>query len=192
MPKDWPCPSQAKGRYHPSYDLLEGRLALAAGGGTGQAVPNAVPGPDATGVVDPAQDQPLTVTLIDPAPGSVVYGSPSTLTLQFNNPIFPDTLSTDVGIIQTDADGNPTGWYTVPDQLTLDPSGTVLTVSVGQVLPPGYYQVWIFGTSGITDLDGNLLVPDGNNLILGMFDVSVAGVTLAEAVDLPTPGTSPQ
>ena len=179
-----------KGRIHPSFDLLEDRVALAGGGEPGQPGANSSTVGAAADVAVSTQGQPFSVNLVDPAPGFVFHDSPSTLTLQFNNPIFPGTLSTDVGIIQTDGAGNPTGWYIVPDpdQLTLDDSATLLSVNVGQTLPPGHYQVWVFGTSGITDIDGDLLVPDGNNLILGGFDVTAAGVTLADATDLPTPG----
>src|SRR5262249_50219728 len=59
------------------------------------------------------------------------------------------------------------------------------------ILPLGHYQVWVFGSSGITDTDGDLLVPDGNTLVLGDFDVAVAGVTLGDAVDVATPGPTP-
>jgi hypothetical protein len=168
-------------------------MALAAGGGAVQT--DAIVSPDgpAAAVADSTQGQPFSVTLVDPAPGSVFQNSPSTLTLQFNNPIIPDTLFTDVGIIQTDSGGNPTGWYVVPnsDQLNLDNSATQLTVNVGQVLPSGDYQVWLFGSSGITVIAGDSIVPDGNTLILGDFDVTGTGVTLADAVDLATPGRTP-
>ncbi len=115
------------------------------------------------------------------------------MSVQFNHPIFPDTLSFDVGVIQTDSDGNPTGWYFVPDpsQVTLDDTATRLTVDVDQTLPEGLYQVWILGSSGITDIDGNFLVPDGNPEVLGDFDVADTGATLADAADLPTPGPTP-
>jgi hypothetical protein len=178
-------------RYRPEFDRLESRIALAAGGGTDPTDLNSPAQNAAADVADPTQAQPLAVDLVDPAPGSILHASPSTLTLQFNRPIFPDTLSSDVGIVQVDADGNPTGWYTIPDQLTLDDSATRLTVDVGDSLPPGQYQVWVFGSSDITDVDGNRLVPDGNNLVLGDFEVEQAGVALDDAIDLGTPGTTP-
>jgi hypothetical protein len=175
------------------FDLLEPRIALSASGGTDQTDAGSSLAGGAADVAGSTQGQPFSVELVDPAPGVTFHESPATLILKFNHPIFPDTVSTDVGIVQTDGDGNPTGWYTVPDQdqLSLDDSATRLTVNVGQALPPGHYQVWLFGNSGITDIDGNLLVPDGNTLILGDFDVMIAGVTLSDAVDLPTPGPTP-
>jgi hypothetical protein len=193
MIKISPRSRRCKGRHRPSFDLLEDRVALAAVAGTDQTDPNSSSEGTPGAVADLTQGQPFSVELVDPAPGLVFHDSPSSLNLQFNHPIFPDTLSFDVGIIQTDSDGNPTGWYVVPDpgQVTLDDSATRLSVSVGQTLPPGDFQVWILGSSGITDIDGNLLIPDGNPLVLGAFDVIAAGVTLGDAADLPTPGPTP-
>ena len=45
--------------------------------------------------------------------------------------------------------------------------------------------------SGISDSDGNPLIPDGNDLILGQFEVAVPGVTLMNAVDLGKLGLAP-
>jgi hypothetical protein len=182
-----------QGRYRPGFDRLESRIALAAGGGTDPTNLDPSAQNAAADVADPTQGQPLAVDLLDPAPGSILHASPSILTLQFNHPIFPDTLSNDVGIVQVDADGNPTGWYTVPDQsqLGLDETATRLTVEMDQTIPPGHYQVWIFGSTEITDITGDPLVSDGDNLILGAFDVAVAGVRLVDAIDLGTLGPAP-
>jgi hypothetical protein len=159
-----PRPRRHNSRYRPRFEFLEVRMALAA--------------------------DPFSVELVAPAAGSVLHESPSTLTLRLSEPIFPDTLSTDFAIVQTDSDGNPT-WYTVPDQVALDESATVVSVTVGERLAAGHYQVWVFGTTGITGIDGRNLAPDGNNLILGDFDVKIAGVTLGDALDLGAAGSIP-
>ncbi len=39
-----------------------------------------------------AEQGPLSVDLIDPAPNAVLTASPGSLLLEFNRPIFPDTL----------------------------------------------------------------------------------------------------
>ena len=49
----------------------------------------------------------------------------------------------------------------------------------------------VIWTSGIMDMDGNPLIPDDDDLVLGQFEVAVAGVTLSDAVDLATPGPTP-
>src|SRR5262249_50445953 len=116
------------GRYRPRFELLEVRMALAAGGGAAQAGPASSPEDATTSLTGWTLAQPFAVELTDPAPDSVVHGSPSTLKLQFNHPIFPDTLSTDVALVQVDADDNQTGWYTIPERLTLDDSATRVSV----------------------------------------------------------------
>jgi hypothetical protein len=133
----------------------------------------------------------LSVGLIDPAPNAVLTASPTSLLLEFNRPIFPDTVDNDVVVVQTDADGNPTS-YTSPASLTVDQSATRLSASLTETLAPGHYQVWILGRSAITDLDGNCLTNGSTNLVVGQFDVAVAGVRLADAVDLANPGSTPE
>ena len=132
----------------------------------------------------------LPVVLIDPAPGAVLTASPLSLLLAFDRPILPDTVNQDVVVVQIGADGNQTGWYTAPYDLTVDPSATRLTVALPETLGPGHYQVWLLGTSGIMDLDGNYLTDGSTNLVVGEFDVAVAGVTLGDTVDLGEPGST--
>ena len=132
----------------------------------------------------------MSVDLIDPAPNLVLTASPASLLLEFNRPIFPDTVNNDVVVVQTDADGNPTS-FTSPDSLTMDHSATRLSASLTETLAPGHYQVWIPGSSAITDLAGNYLTDGRTNLVGGQFDVAVPGVRLADAVDLANPGSTP-
>ena len=88
-----------------------------------------------------SQDAPLSVDLVDPVPGSVLIASPASLVLEFNRPILPDSLATDVEIVQTDSDGNLT-WILVPDQLILDDVGdTALGRPPAELLPRDDYQV---------------------------------------------------
>jgi hypothetical protein len=185
-----PRPRRHNGRYRPRFEFLEVRIALAAGVGPNQTGANHPPDGETTDLPESMPSQPFSVDLVSLVPGSVLHESPSTLTLRLSEPIFPDTLSTDFAIVQIDSDGNPT-WYTVPDQVALDETATVISVTVGERLAPGNYQVWVFGTTGITGIDGSNLAPDGNNLILGDFDVKIAGVTLGDALDLGAPGSIP-
>src|SRR5262249_18320032 len=133
---------------------------------------------------------PLSVDLVNPVPGSSLFASPDSLLLEFNRPILPDSLASDVEIVQTDSDGNLT-WILQPDTLSLDASSTRLTVVLSQTLAPGDYQVRVSGMSGISDIDGNPLIPDGNDLVLGQFEVVVPRVTLSDAAELGTAGPTP-
>ena len=138
-----------------------------------------------------AQENPLSIHLIDPAPDSVLTASPLSLVLAFNRPIFSDTVDSDVVVMQTDSEGNPTG-YTSPNELTVNPSATQLTVALPEILKPGHYQIWIVGTSSIMDIDGNYLTDGLNNIMVDQFDVAVPRVSLDDAVDLGTADPTPQ
>ena len=81
---------QLKSRHRPEFDLLESRIALAVGGGSGRYRGNRSPGWHDRGGREPDQDAPLSVDLIDPVPGSVLTASPPSLVLEFNRPIIPD------------------------------------------------------------------------------------------------------
>jgi Bacterial Ig-like domain len=189
---DSPCSARrVKMRHFPWFDSLEDRIALSGNGSPGNTPPSALLASTTVDVGAQTEQGPLTVNLIDPAPNSVLAASPVSLLLQFNRPIFPDTVDNDVVVVQTDANGNPTS-FTCPDSLTVDQSATQLTASLTEPLAPGHYQVWIVGTSSITDLDGNYLTDGTTNLVVGQFDVAVPGVGLADAVDLANPGSTPE
>lgn len=189
---DFLCASHRfKTRHCPQFDSLEGRIALSGGGGIGTTSPSVLLASTTADVSPQTEQSPLSVGLIDPAPNSVLTASPSSLLLEFNRPIFPDTLDNDVVVVQTDAFGNPT-WSTVPGPLSLDQSETRLSAPLTETLAPGHYQVWIVGSSAITDLDGNYLTNGFTNLVVGQFDVAIPGVSLADAVDLANPGSTPE
>ncbi len=189
---DRPCSARrAKTRQIPQFDLLEGRIALSGVGSPGDTPPSALLASTTAAVAPQTEQGPLSVNLITPASNSVLAASPSSLLLEFNRPIFPDTVDNDVVVVQTDADGNPTA-CTTPDSLIVDPSATLLTATLSEPLAPGHYQVWILGTSAITDLNGNYLTDGTTNLVLGQFDVAVPGVSLADAVDLAEPDSTPE
>jgi len=181
----------AKTRHCLQFDSLEGRITLSGDGSQdGTTAPALLDGTTAD-VGSQTELGPLSVGLIDPAPNSVLTASPLSLLLQFNRPIFPDSVDNDVVLVSTDADGNPTS-YTSPASLTVDPTGTQLIATLTETLAPGHYQVWIVGTSAIQDLDGNYLTDGSTNLVVGQFDVAVPGITLADAVDLANPGSTPE
>jgi hypothetical protein len=181
------------GRRRLQFDRLEPRLVFSAGGSPAGSTDTQAPTTGGTGAETSSapQTEPLTVALTDPAPGAVLPASPAMLTLVFNRPIDPTTLSTDVIVAQVADDGSYP-WYTAPDQLALDATGTRLTATLDQPLTPGNYQVLISGYSGIADLDGTPLITDGNLLTVASFSMVVPGVTLADATDLGTPGATPK
>src|SRR5271157_3651364 len=189
---DSPCSARhAKTRHFPRFDSLEGRITLSGDGSPGDTPPSALLESTTADVGSQTEQGPLSVGLIDPPPNSVLTASPTSLLLEFNRPIFPDTVDNDVVVVQTDADGNPTS-STSPDSLTLDQSATRLSATLAETLAPGRYQVWIIGSSAITDLDGNYLTNGYTNLVVGQFDVATPGVRLADAVDLANPGSTPE
>src|SRR5271157_5920289 len=189
---DSPCSARhAKTRHFPRFDSLEGRITLSGDGSPGDTPPSALLESTTVDVGPQTEQGPLSVGLIDPAPNSVLTASPTSLLLEFNRPIFPDTVDNDVVVVQTDADGNPTS-YTSPASLIVDQSATRLSASLTGTLAPGHYQVWILGSSAITDLDGNYLTDGTTNLVVGQFDVAAPGVRLADAVDLANPGSTPE
>ncbi len=187
-----PCSARhARTRHFPQFDSLEGRITLSGDGSPGDTPPPALLESTTADGGPQTEQGPLSINLIDPAPNSVLTASPTSLLLQFNRPIFPDTVDNDVVVVQTDAEGNPTS-YTSPDTLTVDQSATMLSASLAGTLAPGHYQVWIVGSSAITDLDGNYLTDGFTNLVVGQFTVAAPGVRLADAADLANPGSTPE
>ena len=178
-------------RHRPRFDSLEGRIALTGDGNSGDTQPLTPPDGTTVDVGSLSQENPLSIHLIDPAPDSVLTASPLSLVLEFNRPIFPDSVDSDVVVMQTDSEGNPTG-YAAPNELTVDSSATQLIVSLPETLKPGHYQISVFGTSSIMDIDGNYLTDGINNIMVDQFDVAVPGVTLDDAMDLGTAGPDPQ
>src|SRR5208283_2464972 len=131
---DSPCSARhVKTRHFPRFDSLEGRITLSGDGSPGDTPPSALLESTTADVGPQTEQGPLSVNLIDPAPNSVLTASPTSLLLEFNRPIFPDTLDNDVVVVQTDADGNPTS-FTSPNSLTVDHSATLLTASLTQAL----------------------------------------------------------
>ena len=176
--------------HRPRFDSLEGRIALTGDGNSSDTQPLTPPDGTTMDVGSLSQEDPLSIHLIDPAPDSVLSVSPLSLVLEFNRPIFPDTVASDVVVMQTDSEGNPTG-YAAPNELTVNSSATQLIVSLPETLKPGHYQIAVFGTSSIMDIDGNYLTDGVNNLVVDQFDVAVRGVILDDAIDLGTPGPAP-
>ena len=186
---DPPCTVRhARTRHFPRFDSLECRLTLSGDGSPGDAPPSALLESTTADISAQTAQAPLSVGLIGPAPNSVLTASPVSLLLEFNRPIFPDTVDNDVLVVQT---GNPT-WSMYPGPLTMDRSATRLSAPLTGTLAPGHYQVQIIGSSAIMDLDGNYLTNGKTNLVVGQFDVATPGVRLADAVDLANPGSTPE
>ncbi len=187
-----PCSARhARTRHFPRFDSLEGRITLSGDGSPGNTSTSALLESTTADVGPQTEQGPLAVNLIDPAPNSVLTASPASLLLEFNRPIFADTVDNDVLLVQTDPEGNPIS-FTNPVSLTVDPTATQLSAALSGTLAPGHYQVWILGTSAITDLDGNYLTDGSTNLVVGQFEVATPGVRLADAVDLANPGSTPE
>ena len=106
-----------KPRHRPQFDSLEGRIALTGDGNPGDLQPLDAADATTMDVASMTQEAPLSIRLIDPAPDSVLPASPLSLVLEFNRPILPDTVGSDVVLFQTDSDGNPVGY--VPYELTV-------------------------------------------------------------------------
>lgn len=177
-------------RVRPRYEILERRIALAGGGGQGDA-PSPPPEDGASAKISPQGDPaPLSVVLVAPAPDFTLTAPPASLVLEFNHPILPDTIDSDVVVVRVDDRGDPID-YLAPYELTLDPSSTRLEVALPGTLPPGHHQVRVLGRSGIMDADGNYLTDGFTDLAVGQFDVTVPGITLDRATDLGAIGTAP-
>src|SRR4051794_22899038 len=177
-------------RHRPRFESLEGRIALTGDGNAGDTQPLTPTDPTPVDVGSLSQEDPLSIHLIDPAPDSLLTNSPRSVVLAFNRPIFPDSVDSDVLVMQTDSEGNATG-YTALNELTVDSSATQLIVALPETLKPGHYQILVLGTSSIMDIDGNYLTDGINNIVVDQFDVAVPGVTLSDAIDLGNPGPTP-
>src|SRR5437763_10758843 len=115
-----------KGRPRLRVEQLEPRLVLSAD--TGLIDPGmAVESTATEGVAEtstPTQAGPFTVALTDPAPGSVLSASPTTLTLGFSHQVHAGTLAVnDVFLVQLAEDGSVI-WFTGLGEASLDPMGT--------------------------------------------------------------------
>jgi hypothetical protein len=174
------------------FDRLERRIALTAVGDLGASATLDAPDGGLSDGGSQASLSVLTVALADPAPGSLLASTPQQVSLVFNHAIIPDSLNDgyDIMIVQTDPEGDFT-WATNPDSYILDDTSTQLSADLTDPLNPGIYQVWISGDTGIADNDGNFLSPDGTMLFLGGFEVVQPGVTLSQATDLASLGTTP-
>ncbi len=173
-------------RYRPRLEGLEVREVLSV-----------LPGMDASAAVIPDPSIAVSVVQVDPAPGSVLTQSPTTITVTFNDPIDPfSLLGADFGLETLDANGNPTGpadptVLAEPDDIFSSDPSNVLRLTVTQPLTPGQtYQVVLFGVSSIAGFDPNGDIPwndtagAGNDQPLTSFTIAQPGVTLSDATPL--------
>ncbi len=146
----------------------------------------------------------LVPSLESPVGGSTLTQSPTTVVINFNEPIDPNSLSSDptslesdVQIYSLDSSGNQTpliGVSGLTATEALDPNNpTKLDITLSQPLSPGNYEVAISTFSAISALNGdqdpNLLMGDDD---LGSFTiVNLPTIHLGDASLLPTPGPTP-
>ena len=194
-----------RGRYRrrPELQLLEARTLLST-------VPASFVDVSTTVVSVPVVDtatsaDTLSFVQADPAAGSTVTQPPSTITVTFNLPIDPFSLSpADFGLDQVNADGSLTpldpndaaGLLSEVGVSASDPNS--ITLGVNQLLPPGQYELVLLGTSMIAGLDANgndvFWAPPngvGTDAPLSSFTIHAPGVTLADATDLGVVGATP-
>ncbi|WP_435010525.1 hypothetical protein P12x_001796 [Tundrisphaera lichenicola] len=164
-------------------------MPLSAVGTLESAAEPTLPGESIVQVSCPPELTPFAASLVAPETGAEFSQSPTSVTVAFNRPINLDTLGSDLAIIRLDSQGNPISGFQL-NLCTFDPDGLQLTGTIPGPLESGHYQVWIAGDSGISDLEGNLLLPDGQPAILGEFSVVIHGIGLTDAIDLGTPGSS--
>ncbi|MDR3634517.1 MAG: hypothetical protein P4L84_11990 [Isosphaeraceae bacterium] len=141
----------------------------------------------------------LSVAQVDPAAGSSLPQTPSTITVSFNLPIDPFSLNFDFALQQVNADGSVTpldpSLLSEPDGF--GPPSQSLALTVNAPLAPGHYQVVLLGASsiaGMTDSGDVLWSPPGGpgtDTVVDDFTIAVPGVTLADATSLGSVGSSP-
>ncbi|QEH37668.1 hypothetical protein OJF2_62590 [Aquisphaera giovannonii] len=176
-------------RRRPRLDPLERRLAL-SGGIDPVDLPASVPSYQPAADPTPPADVALTLRPVTPADGAVLTSSPDSLVLEFNRPVFPDTVQSDVVLVRLDDAGNYV-WAASLPPIVVDPSATRLTVPLDVQLSPGRYRLWVPGSSSIMDLDGNYLTDGVTDLVLGEFEVTSPRLRLSDATELGTPGSAP-
>ncbi|WP_406697156.1 hypothetical protein V5E97_39820 [Singulisphaera sp. Ch08] len=178
----------------PSIPIPGGPSPLPIPGGIDPGLPNAS-GDLAT----------LRAVETTPSDGAVLTEPPTVLSVKFNQPFAPYSVSQDIGLVRVDANGNVlenlTGWLRTALNLTTDPS--VLPSTIQGKLAPGRYQILILGrTSQLSGLDtpsgaGAPLINRGTDQVVSTFTIGSqkpAGETpqtLADATDLGTVGPIP-
>ena len=182
------------GRCRPRVERLETRLVMAASA-TSDVLAFAMSRPVSAfdGTAPNSLGEFLSVALTDPAPGVVVTQPLVSLTVKFDRPIDPSSLSSEDAVLLQQNDGS---WVPVYDLFnspieTADASGTALVLSLTQSLDPGVYQLVLPEYSGVRGLDGSAIQDVGSDTILSQFTVSQPGITLHGAHDLGIVTTNP-
>jgi hypothetical protein len=132
----------------------------------------------------------LSVVALDPIPGVHLTTAPTAVTITFNRPIDPTSLSNnDIQLDQVDNGGGRTSINDVTE--AVGPRDDQLILKPGQPLWPGHYEIFLARGSGLlsTDLEG--LSGDGTDQAFGNFWIVAKGVGLGDAIDLGTPGPIP-
>jgi Bacterial pre-peptidase C-terminal domain len=139
---------------------------------------------------EPRQLLSLAVIATDPAPGARVGEAPPSLTVTFNDPIDPTSLSpADVvlGQVGNDGDLQPVQGVTESPGLKEDQ----LALGLPPDLPSGHYRISLAAGSGLMSVGGDVLTATDVDTVLGDFWVLGRGVSLTDAVDLGSPASAP-
>ncbi len=192
MPNTLRRPSRRADRCRPLLERLESRLTLNA-----SSASNVLIAPFDTsanvGGVTPLGPY-LTPLSTDPANGAALTTSPSTVSVTFDRPIAPWTVSgaddLEVETLQGGTWNQVYQFFDSPAE-NLDDTGTILTLTLPAPLSPGSYRIVLPEFSSLGGLDGSTVADLGSDQILGSFTVMQPGVTLSQAQNLGTPGAIP-
>jgi hypothetical protein len=140
--------------WRPSCEGLERRLALSSSGDGAD-----LDEPAALGFDQPQADY-LSIVATRPASGAEVSEPVSSLAVEFDRPIDPFSLLSDVQLMMVNDDGSLTpivdeNVYTLQDVDPDDPS--LLVVALDATLAPGRYQIFLWSGSMIAAQDGAML-----------------------------------
>ncbi len=177
------------GRLRPQFDLLETRLALSAAGLDFSASIAPTNAPSVNHAAPTLAN--LSVTTLNPVLGKTLAGPHSSLTITFDRPIDPVSLSNDFIINRIAADGSATPIDSLGNGVVETPGadGSSIVVATAHPLSPGTYQLVLSGNAGVYGLDSSLVSSNDQNL--GQFQVVTPGIGIGDATELGVASGSP-
>jgi hypothetical protein len=138
-------------------------------------------------IANPSLNPDLSIIGQSPSPGSDSPGGLRQVSVQFDRPVDPWSLGfMDVQVLSVAPDGKTTPVISDTTSLdeSLDPSGTILTVTLPRPLAAGHYRLILSANAFLSGIDGSFLPFTGEDTPLGDFDIVPAAPTLADAIDL--------
>lgn len=137
----------------------------------------------------PEMDLPpvLRLAAVEPAPGSILPGSPATLTITFDRPVDPSSAFNNIRIDRADDAGafTPIDFDKIPLEEFIEPDSAEVTVRLGGALEEGRYRIVLVANSYLMGTDGSPLdTSTFEDRTIGEFAVVERGATLADADEL--------